>query len=418
MAEQPLFTSEQMENNQWQSSVARAVEILRSEGVTNPTEEQITSRFNLGGNYWVARGIRSALLYPGQILSEAGKPGKLETESYERRSKIEPTGQPSQYSQQYTDKDSGVTVYAPAGEYFEIYENGATRRKTGTPPRMDDPTLAAIQPDPDGRNGGTAGSGSSAQPSYAYRNSEAYKSLSQEDKDFIDIAYGSFAAENSQQMELLTRAIDQAIKLADPFSKAQLSLAKLAIVDKIAETTNDYSFKEEQTKRIRDELFEDIALSSESLTLEEQAQLAEIGREFDQQILSARDKAAETGTTFNTGRASLEESEALLQARTAGTIESLNRRTTFGLKQLELKAERGDSQAQAELDQLKFKRGLDIRALTRSAESTLGTKEASKLGGIDLGQLVGGVEGEIESERKQSIREKIAQFFSLGQGEV
>ncbi len=403
----------------------------------------------LGIPQWQVIGLRRQR-NAGKITGDEGKTGELEQRSYDRQSSRPVSGPIGSVSDNYWDDQARVRVWAPVGSYFELYDNGAVRIKEapegvqkdyfgqvnkksllqtlqiterngwwGQADALPDGSVPRTQAPPgspgyEDKPGGGAGGSQFVKAQYAYKNNAAYLALSDADKQFIDIAYGSFAAENEQQMNLLMGAIDQAKKLADPFFKAQLSIAQASIVDKIAEVTNDFSFKEKQLKRIRDELFEDVALNAEQLTLEEQAQLAEIGRDFDQQILGARDKAADTGTTFNTGRASLEEAEALVTGRTAGIVESLNRRTTFQLKQLQMRAERGDTVAQEELEQMKFKRGLDLRSLTRTAESTLGTTEAQKVEGLDKTQLVGGMMGTIEEDRLQSIREKIAQFFSLG----
>src|SRR3990167_5965864 len=108
MAE-PLFTSEEIEAKQYQSKIPQAVQILQQEGITNPTEQQITDRFQLGGYYQVARDIERALKYPGQILSDEGKPGEREGQSFAERSALPYEGTASTATS-YFDSSRGGQV--------------------------------------------------------------------------------------------------------------------------------------------------------------------------------------------------------------------------------------------------------------------------------------------------------------------
>lgn len=132
MAE-PLFTSEEIEAKQYQSKIPQAVQMLQQEGITNPTEQQITDRFQLGGYYQVARDIERALKYPGQILSDEGKPGEREGQSFAERSALPYEGTASTATS-YFDSSRGVQVNAPVGYYFELYPGGGVKKVQGQVP--------------------------------------------------------------------------------------------------------------------------------------------------------------------------------------------------------------------------------------------------------------------------------------------
>lgn len=131
--EQPLFTSQSIEGGTYQGNIPAAVEKLKAAGISNPTEQQITDYFQLGGYYQVARDIEKAFKYPDQILSADGKPGKLEGESYSERSALQPVGD-FNTANSYWDASRGVQVFAPAGQHFELYSNGAVKKVAGPVP--------------------------------------------------------------------------------------------------------------------------------------------------------------------------------------------------------------------------------------------------------------------------------------------
>jgi len=126
--EAPLFTSENIESGQYRQYIPQAIEKLKQAGITNPTEQQISQQFNLGGYFQVARDIERAIKYPGQILNDAGTPGKLETESFAERSALGATGTVVGTGDAYWDEGRGVTVHAPIGSHFEFYAGGGVKR--------------------------------------------------------------------------------------------------------------------------------------------------------------------------------------------------------------------------------------------------------------------------------------------------
>ena len=145
----------------------------------------------------------------GQVTSDSGQVGERETESFRFRSALPFTGGVSQTAIQYFDEDEGVTVNAPFGTYFEIASNGAVREKKGVPPRFDDAKLGPVRSDEEragtaggaGAEGGEAAGARTPFEDTAAFSSNAFKSLSAADQDFIKMAYGAFSSESEEQAQ-------------------------------------------------------------------------------------------------------------------------------------------------------------------------------------------------------------------------
>lgn len=246
-----------------------------------------------------------------------------------------------------------------------------------------------------------------------FRNTDAYKNLTQDEKDFIDMGFQLITLGGEQDARVFANAISEAKKIADPYFKAQISLTQAEIVGKISELNLDYDTKKEIIERTQKELSEDVASQKEFLTLEQQADIAKATKTLDQDLLNLRDQAASKGLTFST----LSESA---QSRTTGNtqnvIESTQRQNNFKIKALETQAARGNTSAQAQLAAMQKQKTLGFQTLGRSAESTLGSAGISSAltgGGY---APVGGVGGTIEEEKRKAIIGDTSAFVSLSKG--
>ena len=81
-------------------------------------------------------------------------------------------------------------------------------------------------------------------------------------------------------------------------------------------------------------------------------------------------------------------------------IQSTRRKYNFQIKELELKASRGDIESQKKLENLQAQSAFKLETIGRSAEKILGTKN---LGGIT--DYTPGVDvlGDIEQQRREAI---------------
>lgn len=246
-----------------------------------------------------------------------------------------------------------------------------------------------------------------------FKNTDAYKALSDEDKSFVDMAFQLIAVGGEQEARFFANAITQAKAIADPYFKSQLTLAMGEIGGKIAELNLDYDTKREILDRTQKELLEDVSAQKEFLTLEQQADIARLTREYDQDILQIRDVAAERGLTFATGARSRVEAERQRGLTFSDVIESSRRRTNFRVRELELKASRGDVAAKKQLEAMTGQRRFGLASLGRVGEAQLGT---ANLPGIEGYVPTGGVPGEIEERKRKAIISDIGGLVSLQRG--
>jgi peptidoglycan hydrolase-like protein with peptidoglycan-binding domain len=249
--------------------------------------------------------------------------------------------------------------------------------------------------------------------SVAFKNTEAYKSLSQELKDFVDLSYNLVEVGGEDDARNFANAIDQAKAIAEPYFKAQLSLAKAEVLSNIAEKTSDYQTKAEVIQRTRDELLQDVSINKDQLTLEQQAELATAARGYDEDLLTIADQAAEKGITFATGYKSRNLAETRRGEQYKDVIQSSQRTLNFKIKELELKAARGDVAAQKELAALQTTKSFDLQQIGRSAEEVLGSANMPTVEGYTPTR---NVLGTLEEKKQKSMTSDIAAFFDLQKG--
>src|SRR3990167_5400583 len=249
--------------------------------------------------------------------------------------------------------------------------------------------------------GTTTGSSGTSSSSFTsnFKNSSAYKALSADERELVDLAFSTFNGTEEEQ-RIFSDALRQATEMADPYAKAQLNLFRGEFESQIAFLKGDLERASEIITRTRDELAQDVSAAKEFLSLEQQADIAQQTTRYEEDLLSIADQAAEKGLTFATGARSRSLSEERRGAQYQDVIQSGRREFNFRTKELELKASRGDIDAQAKLADMRAKSSFQLEDIGRSAEKVLGS--ASVPGGTGYTPS-GGVLGSIEQERRGSI---------------
>lgn len=235
-----------------------------------------------------------------------------------------------------------------------------------------------------------------------FKESGAYKNLSPELQQLVDLGFNVFLKGGENEATAFSEALTRAQALADPYAKSQLALFKAELGTAIAKTKSDFNSRKEILDKTRTELAQDLKDNKEFLSLEQQADMARALKGYDEDLLTIADQAAEKGITFATGA----RSRALAEERRAGqyqdVIQSDQRKFNFQIKELEMKAARGDSAAQKELDKLNADKGFKLQEIGQNAQRVLGTAGA-KEAGIENFTPVEGVLGDIEQQRRKSI---------------
>jgi hypothetical protein len=275
----------------------------------------------------------------------------------------------------------------------------------------------------DGGTGGGIGSGGTGSQvldsqipgDVAFRNSEAYQGLTQEEKDLVDLSFNLVTVGNEQDAKLFADALKAAKDKADPYFKAQITLATGEIGAKIADLNNDYDTKKSIIERTRKELGEDIDLASDSLTLQEKSDLAQVAKGLDHDLLTIGDQAAEKGRTFGSGYMSRDYAEQLRKEEADNVVQSTERDTNQKLAQLKIKAQRGDLDAQQQLKTLEQGKTSSLGEIGRSAEQLLGSTGVTNVPGLTPSYTPsGGVTGTIEEDKANAIIKDTNSFKELG----
>ena len=272
----------------------------------------------------------------------------------------------------------------------------------------------------EGGQGGTGstsgGGGGITKPvsgSVAFKNTDSYKALPKDMQDFVDIAYNLIEVGGEEEARQFSNAISQAKAVADPYFKTQLSLALAEVQGTIAERNNDFQTKSEIIKRTRDELLEDVKNNKDFLTLEQQSEVAREAKQYDSDLLTIADQAAEKGLTFATGARSRALAEERRGEEYKNVIESRQRKYNFQVKDLGLRSSRGDTEAQKQLDALTREKEFGLQKIGRSAEQILGSANLPAVEGFTP---TGGAIGDIEEKKRKTILSDVGGFMQLQRG--
>lgn len=326
---------------------------------------------------------------------------------------------------------SGTAINKLDGKDEAEYKAMGVNIKTFTPKQVDDRFKKIMADNPDqpfyvnsytgqrvkNTGSGTGGTGGGDNPYSSpvtgkFKDSAAYKALSEAEQEVVDLAFNVNFQGSEEEYQIYVKAIDDAMKLADPYAKAQLAMAKAEVGLGLAKLESDYGFSKEILDKTRAQLAEDLKNNKEFLSLEQQSDMATLLRGYDEDLLTIADQAAEKGITFATGARSRELAETRRTDQYKDVVQSSTRQYNFHIKDLEIKAARGDSNAQLELDKLKADKGFNLQKIGQNAERILGTSGVGSLG-ISGYKPVGGFLGEIEQRKREFAANKVREQFKF-----
>lgn len=288
----------------------------------------------------------------------------------------------------------GFGINPATGQIEQGYSQGSGGTSTG-------PGGAGSGTGPGGNTGGAAGGLTPPPANSAYKDSDAYKSLPQDLKDLVDLGYSSFIGTPEQQKNF-TDALTNAQALADPYAHSQLLLATAEFQLAIAKSNNDYKAQVDILNRTRQSIADDLKLNADHLTLEQQAEMARATTAYNEDMLTIADAAAEKGLTFGTGARSRSMAEDIRTTQQQDIVQSSNRSYNFQMDDLKARAARGDTEAQAQLDNLSKNNEFNMSSIGQAAERVLGSGGAA---GLNLPGFTpqGGALGSIEQDRRTAI---------------
>jgi len=235
-----------------------------------------------------------------------------------------------------------------------------------------------------------------------FKESSAYRNLSPELQQLVDLGFNVFLKGGENEAAAFSDALTKAQALADPYAKSQLALFKAELGTALAKTKSDYNSQKDILDKTRAELAQDLKDNKEFLSLEQQADMATALKTYDEDLLTIADQAAEKGITFATGARSRALAEERRGSQFQDVVQSDQRKFNFQIKELEIKAARGDADAQAKLDKLNADKGFKLQEIGQNAQRVLGSARAKELGIEGFTPTEGNL-GDIEQQRRKSI---------------
>ena len=219
-------------------------------------------------------------------------------------------------------------------------------------------------------------------PSTNFINSDAYKSLSPDEQAMINTMYNTYATGTAQQQNLLIQAVTAASANSDPYYKSLLDITMGEFGAKVAAENNDYGTQQQIIQTTQQQLLTNVNAQEGALTLENQADLAKIAINYNDDILNAQSSAANTGTAQGSGYGTLDYASNLLTAQQQNTVMSTNASYNYNIQALQLKASQGDVNAQLQLQQLTQQHNASIQNIGTSAEQEVGTANVGNIPGL------------------------------------
>lgn len=238
------------------------------------------------------------------------------------------------------------------------------------------------------------------------QSSPEYKALSKDQQSAVEAVFLAVGENNAESAKRLVSAFQAAEKLADPFFKQQIRLAKDAVERGFVEIDKDLSFSEQQARRRLEDVRKDIEEQGEFLTMEEQNDLKAIEREYKNVLDTTRTDLASRGFGSSSIRS---EKEQIIEETTGDLREGTRRKFGYQRGQLENSLNRADRDTSSEVARLRELAKQDKTSLFRKAEEELGTANLPSLN-FDVKPL-GNVTGNINTSRNEDVIGAVKNLF-------
>jgi len=221
--------------------------------------------------------------------------------------------------------------------------------------------------------------------------------MPQDMKDDIIAYIDILGIQDIETQERLLKALDLAKSQADPYFAEIIRMT----IDELERTAGikkaDFASQQKNLQEKIGQIQEDLTTGKERLTVDEQAELARLQRKYEIDLDNLRESAAQKGLTFSSRRAL---AETRLKTEQEDIIESTKRQFQRQIKDLQVRAARGELEAQNLLADYTRQYGEAVTTLGRETERYLGTEKLPALEGY---VPLGGVRGKFEEEKLTDI---------------
>jgi hypothetical protein len=228
-------------------------------------------------------------------------------------------------------------------------------------------------------------------------NDPAFKALPRDMQEIAVYNYNIQKANDADKAQKLGIALEQATRMADPYWRNIIMIAQDEVLRGFEQADGDYDSSVQRQQRIVQNINEDLTKNRNFLSLEQQSDLTNISRNYEIAHDQLLDSAAGAGLTFSTKR---KIAEKRLSEENQGLVESTSRRYNQQITGLETEAQRGNVEAQKEIEDLQRRIGESKTSMGRSAETYLGSAGLPQLEGYSA---LGNVPGQIYEDKTRDI---------------
>lgn len=227
--------------------------------------------------------------------------------------------------------------------------------------------------------------------------SPQWSQLSADQQALIKLYYAGSQAGTVEQKAKIDLALNEAIKIADPYIKEQINIVKDELTRNVAGIQGDFQSKSTQLQDRVKSIQEDLAYNKENLTLDQQTELSQQLRKYKGDLFNLQQSAAEAGLAFSSPRTT---AEANLSAQNQDIVQSTQQRYGRALREQEVQAQRNLQALQQSAADLERGKTESLTGLQRGAEKTLGTTNTPTVEGVTP---LGGVSGTIPQQQGQYV---------------
>ena len=242
------------------------------------------------------------------------------------------------------------------------------------------------------------------------KNDPSYQNLPYDMKEIAIYNYEVQKSNDEDKALKLSQALEMATEQAEPYWKSIILVAQDEILRGFEAAKGDFQSSVERQQRIIQNINQDLTTNKEFLSLEQQSDLSNLSKNYQLNTENLIEGAADAGLTFSTKR---KIAEGRLAESNTGMVESTNRQYNKQISDLQTQADRGNLEAQKEMEDLQRRTTEQTTTLGRAGETYLGTENLPDLPGYQaLGDITGGLyEDKVKdiSERSDAIYDDLTQ---------
>jgi len=229
---------------------------------------------------------------------------------------------------------------------------------------------------------------------------DGFNDLTDEQKTLALYTWSKVMGETETARKDAEIALEQAKQQSDPYHKSLITFAQDELSRAIGTTQADLSDQMADMAAKKKQIDQDLAFNRDQLSIEEQADMARLSREYDQNLRTLQTNAQEAGLVFSSPREQAE--RELVTART-DVGESTARKYQRNQRELQLSAERGLEEIARGEQTTQRQAQEQATSYARQTEARVGSENLpSDLGGVAVPKL-GGMVGDLQNQRDMDL---------------